>query len=157
MNNLITMTTNNLTGGLLWCILFLMVNSLKAQHEPDKDKIKSLKVAFLTERLELSPKEAQDFWPVYNEYEKKREAMHARERNEIHAKIRESENLSEKEAENLIDQYLDFEEEEEELDKAYIRAMGKLISAKKTLLLLRSEFEFKKRLLRQYRHKKERR
>ncbi len=41
------------------------------QNRPDKDKIKSLKIAFITERLDLSTKEAQTFWPIYNEYEEK--------------------------------------------------------------------------------------
>jgi len=46
------------------------------------------------------------------------------------------------------------EEEEEELDKNFIESIGKVIPAKKTLLLLRAEYEFKKQLLKQYRHKK---
>ena len=153
MKNSVSMITNSITK-IMACAIFLAISSLSAQHKPDKDKIKSLKVAFLTERLELSSKQAQDFWPIYNKYEDKRAAMREREREEIHSKIREAENLSEAAADKLIDQYLSFEEEEEELDKAFIKDISAVISSKKTLLLLRSEHEFKKQLLRQYRHKK---
>ncbi|MGB6150633.1 MAG: hypothetical protein WBG48_01465 [Pricia sp.] len=137
-------------------VLFMLLISSQffAQHKPDKDKIKSLKVAFITERLDLTSKEAQTFWPVYNEYEEKREAMREREHTQIREKIRNSENLSEKEASDLIKHYLRFEEEEEELDKNFIESICKVIPAKKTLLLLRAEYEFKKQLLKQYRHKK---
>jgi hypothetical protein len=44
-------------------LLFTVTFSF-SQGKERRDKIKSLKVAFLTERLELSAKEAQQFWPV---------------------------------------------------------------------------------------------
>ncbi len=144
---------NNRTKIMAWAIL-MTTSVLFSQHKPDKNKIKSLKVAFITERLDLDSKEAQSFWPIYNEYEENREAMRERERNQIHSKIRDAESLSEKGASDLIEKYLNFEEEEEELDKNFIEKISKVISAKKTLLLLRSEYEFKKQLLKQYRNKK---
>ncbi len=145
---------NNRTKIMAWALL-MTSSVLFAQHQPDKNKIKSLKVAFITERLDLDSKEAQNFWPIYNEYEENREAMRERERNQIHSKIRDAESLSEKGASDLIEKYLTYEEEEEELDKKFIEKISKVISAKKTLLLLRSEYEFKKQLLKQYRHKKD--
>lgn len=144
---------NNRTRIVVSSVL-LMSSLLFAQHKPDKDKIKSLKVAFLTERLDLSSKEAQTFWPIYNEYDEKRDAMHERKQDQVYRKIRDAENLSEKEAVELIKLYLRFEENEEELDKNFTERISKVISAKKTLLLLRSEYDFKKQLLKQYRHNK---
>ncbi len=145
---------NNRTKIVVFSVL-LMSSLLFAQHEPDKDKIKSLKVAFFTERLDLSSKEAQAFWPIYNEYDDKRDAMHEQKKDQVYRKIRDAENLSEKEAGELVKLYLIFEENEEELDKDFTERISKVISAKKTLLLLRSEYDFKKQLLKQYRHKKE--
>ncbi len=34
------------------------------------EKIQSLKIAFITQKLQLTPDEAQKFWPVYNQYDK---------------------------------------------------------------------------------------
>ncbi|HEA22312.1 hypothetical protein LCGC14_1664180 [marine sediment metagenome] len=144
---------NNFNILIVLCLL-LSTSQIFAQHKPDKDKIKSLKVAFLTERLDLTSKEAQTFWPVYNEFEDKREAMREREHTEIREKMWNSESLSEKEASALINHYLRFEEEEEELDKNFIESIREVIPAKKTLMLLRSEYEFKRQLLKQYRNKK---
>ena len=36
-----------------------------------RQQIKAQKVAFITEQLSLTPKEAQKFWPIYNTYEDK--------------------------------------------------------------------------------------
>lgn len=134
--------------------LLLIATQFYGQKKDSHERIKSLKIAFITERLDLSNKEAQVFWPIYNEYEKNREALRQKERSQIRTKIRNSDDLTEKEANQLIEQYLSFEEEEEELDKDYIERVTKAISAKKTLLLLRAEEEFKKQLIRQYREKK---
>ena len=42
----------------------MSINSFAQKH--DKEKIKALKVAHITEQLDLTAKEAQAFWPVYN-------------------------------------------------------------------------------------------
>jgi len=139
---------------LLLILLLFTITFSFAQRKGDRDKIKSLKVAFITERLDLSAKEAQQFWPIYNDYDEKREALRKKERNEVREKIKEADELSEKEARTLLEKYIRFEEEEEKLENAFLKNVGKVISAKKTLLLLRSEEEFKRRLIKQYRHNK---
>jgi hypothetical protein len=35
-----------------------------------KERIEVLKIQFITEKLELTPSEAESFWPVYEEYNK---------------------------------------------------------------------------------------
>lgn len=37
-------------------------------HAQDGRRLEALKVAWLTKKLDLSPEEAQRFWPVYNRY-----------------------------------------------------------------------------------------
>lgn len=132
-------------------ILLLLVTTLSFGQRGNREKIKSLKVAFITEKLELSIKEAQQFWPVYNKFEEEREILRRKERIEIREKIKDVSTLSETEAEKLLTQFTEFNATEEELNRSYLKAMKKVLSAKKTLLLLRSEEEFKRRLLKQYR------
>ena len=144
---------NSLKKTILVVILLTTTLSF-AQHRPDREKIKSLKVAFITERLDLSTKEAQVFWPIYNEYQENREALRQKERSEIRGKIKNADELSEKQAKDLLEKYISFEDEEEALDKTFLKKVSGVISAKKTLLLLRSEEEFKRQLIKQYRHKR---
>ncbi|QCX00370.1 hypothetical protein FGM00_09685 [Aggregatimonas sangjinii] len=144
---------NNLKTILL-VMLLLTTAIFYGQHKHDHEKIKSLKVAFITEKLDLSSSEAEAFWPIYNDYEKKREALRQKERKEIKSKIKSADELSEKEAKDLLEKYISFEEEEEALDKTFLKKINTVISAKKTLLLLKTEDEFKRQLIRQYRQKK---
>ncbi|MBI2730736.1 MAG: hypothetical protein HYX40_08295 [Sphingobacteriales bacterium] len=55
---------------LLIALLFIAgLPQLKAQDDPEENsKIEALKIAFISKKLDLSPDEAQKFWPVYNQY-----------------------------------------------------------------------------------------
>ncbi|MCB0665633.1 MAG: hypothetical protein KDC80_07420, partial [Saprospiraceae bacterium] len=39
---------------------------LLAQERPVQERIEAQRVAFITQRVNLSPEEAQQFWPIYN-------------------------------------------------------------------------------------------
>ena len=61
---------------LLILSVFVCVQTVIAQEDvnqsPEKKQqnIEALKVAFISKELELTPEEAQKFWPVYNQYSK---------------------------------------------------------------------------------------
>ena len=55
--------------------LFLIALNAKAQTETKKDKIKVLKVAFITNELSLTTDEAVKFWPVFNVFEAKQKEI----------------------------------------------------------------------------------
>ena len=52
---------------------FLSLGQANAQDEKlegsKREKLQALKVGYLTEKLALTPEEAQAFWPLYNEME----------------------------------------------------------------------------------------
>ncbi|SMG26444.1 hypothetical protein SAMN03080602_01748 [Arenibacter troitsensis] len=140
---------------ILATLLFLAATlSLSSQERQDWDKIKSLKIAFITERLNLTPKEAQSFWPIYNEHQSKRENLFREERFEIGSEIKNLDALSDTKADELLGRMQRLEEEKFKLEKSYIEKISKTISAKKTIMLMRSEEDFKRQLIKQYRQKK---
>jgi hypothetical protein len=49
---------------LLICFAFTILFGV-AQNG---NRIEALKIAYITKRLDLSPDEAQKFWPIYNQY-----------------------------------------------------------------------------------------
>ena len=134
------------------CLLLMI--GIRAQHEEKKEKIKALKIAFFTERIGLSSQEAEVFWPLYNAYEEKREALHAQERSEVRHKVASVDQMSEAEANAILKRYLELEEAQEELDKKFYRDLAKRLSASKVLKLFMAEHEFRKRLLREYRSRR---
>ncbi len=53
---------------LIFC-MFLGLGMMGFAQDNDGGRIQALKIAYLTKKLNLSPEEAQKFWPVYNKYE----------------------------------------------------------------------------------------
>ncbi len=138
-----------------WIVVLLLMTTMTfyGQQRPGKDKIKSLKIAFITERLDLTSKEAQAFWPIYNEHESKMEALHQKERKQIRSKLRDIETISDKEAYNLLDQYMDMEEQKNKMNRAFFEQLSKVLSAQKTFLLIKTEKDFKRQLIKRLRER----
>ena len=57
----------------LFAMIFLgVIRGITAQENDarnDGGRIQAFKIAYLTKKLNLSPEEAQRFWPIYNKYE----------------------------------------------------------------------------------------
>ena len=49
-------------------ILLLTIGSFPLLKAQDGERLQALKIAYLTKKLDLSPEEAQKFWPIYNKY-----------------------------------------------------------------------------------------
>jgi hypothetical protein len=143
--------------GIVTAVLLIMGSGLlQAQDEKEGEsrweKFRAEKVSFLTEKLELTPTEAQKFWPVYNELEKSRwEAQ--KTRRELEVKIREVEdkNLSKKEIIQLTRDYSSSMENEGELYIKYNDEFLKILPPEKVLKLYRSENEFRMYMIRKFR------
>jgi len=139
----------------VFVLLLLTTTVFYGQRRPIREKIKTLKVAFITERLNLTSEEAQTFWPIYNEHEENIESIKRKERVEIRGKLMDFENLSEQEANSLLQQLIALEQEKQELNISYIKRMSDVISSKKTFLLIKAEEDFKKRLLKQIQQRRQ--
>lgn len=121
---------------------------------PVRDRIKTLKVAFITERVGLTSKEAQQFWPIYNEHEAALEDIRQRERSELQSRMPLAQNLSEADADALLNNLLALQFEKEKVGRQFITDMRQVLPAKKVLLLLKAEEDFKKQLLETYRKRR---
>ena len=134
--------------------IFLLAATVNAQ-EGKYEKIKALKNAYITEKLELTPTEAEKFWPVYNSFGEKFRELRKRERDEIYSKLGDGiNNLSDAEANTLIAKDFSLEKDKLELHKQLTEALRNVISAKRIILLKKTENDFKKELLDKYRHRK---
>ncbi len=143
----------NIKNILTITILVLCSMPIIAQHKPNREKIKALKTAFITERVNLSNKEAQAFWPVYNAYEDKRDALHKKERKNIHSKLKDIAIISEEEASGLLLKHTNLQEEKHKLSSLFIKEISTVISAKKTIQLLKAEKDFRRELIKIHRER----
>jgi hypothetical protein len=129
---------------------------LFAQEEQQnkEDKIEALKIAFITKRLELTPKEAQVFWPVYNEYSEKLENLRKERRQQFRNTKDNLDGMSDKEVEALVDAEMTFKQKEVDVQKDYHGQLKKVLPIKKVAKLYMAEEAFKRQLLKRLQEQK---
>lgn len=138
-------------------LLFLISTFTFSQDfKEKKEKIKALKVAFLTEKLELTTDEAQKFWPIYNTFDEKQFELRHNKKRAYAGKLNDENiaKLTENEAKALIAEMEATENEMYTLKKKFISDLQKVLPAKKIILLRKSEDEFNRKLLKQFREKR---
>jgi hypothetical protein len=121
-----------------------------------KDQIKALKVAFITNELNLTPEESAKFWPLYNAYEEKQQEIKKLRMKGYLSRMDEESfgNLTDKEATVLLGQIESYEDELYQVKKKFVTSLKNVLSPLKILKLKRAEDNFNKKLLQQYRDKK---
>ena len=64
---------------LLFVLIFGCISLARSQDEtgPRGEKIQALKIAFITQKLQLTTAEAEKFWPVYNQYDNEIKGLRA--------------------------------------------------------------------------------
>lgn len=126
-----------------------------AQKHEGREKIKALKIAYITEHLGLTPQEAEKFWPVYNKHDERIVQLRFVEMKNIKHQLNEKsvQDISEQEAEKLLNDFINLEKELYEEQKQMNIDLKKIISAKKIILLKKIEDDFTRQLLEQIKDK----
>jgi hypothetical protein len=123
-----------------------------AQHRDEADegkneKVAALKIAFITERLNLSSKEAELFWPVFNRFEQEMKAVRKKEKHAARI-FKDKTTVTEAEADKFIAEQVQLKQQEIDVLKRYLPEFKKVLPASKVARLLSLEQEFKLQLLR---------
>lgn len=126
----------------IMCLAFVLP-VLAQDHRDHNEKIEAIKVAFITNKLDLTTEEAQKFWPIYNDYQK--------EWMDLMRKKRAARMSGTADADQRINMDLDYENKMLDLKKKYKRLYLKAIPVEKILLLYQAEREFREHLIKQLR------
>ena len=126
----------------------------RERFQEKKEQIKSLKVAYITTELSLTPDEAAKFWPLYNAFEDKQMDLRKDKIKSYKDRIESNDNLGEKEATSILNQMESTEDELHLLRKKFVTSLKTILPSVKILKLKKAEEEFSKKLLQQYRDKK---
>lgn len=108
------------------------------------------KEAFLTEKAELTSEEAQAFFPVYKELNRKKRELNSKAWHLT--KEANTQELTEKEYEEIASQIYDLRIETAELDKIYFEKFKQILPCKKIFKLQQAELKFHKSLVRDMRN-----
>ena len=135
---------------------FAQNGPLRERFREKKEQIKSLKVAFITNELSLTPDEAAKFWPLFNAFEDKQQEIR---KQKLKGYLDRADNntidkLSEKDASSMLSQMENTEDELYQLKKKFVANLKGVLPSTKILKLKKAEEQFSKKLLQQYRDKK---
>lgn len=119
---------------------FLVLKSQASFAQNERDRVETLRVAFITKSLELTDAEAEKFWPVYNEYNDKIRAIRKSLRQGYRNR---SETMSDKEAEQLYNLFIQTKQAEAETHKLYNERLKAIVGAKKMVKLHIAEEAFR--------------
>ncbi len=139
----------------LWIaiLLFLSPAILKAQDGGNRsEEIESYKIAYLTQKLELSASEAKIFWPIYNDWQKELKALWS-ERNKNGISLRkttEIDALSDNEIHSLIVNELNYKQRNLNIEKKYFNRLKSSLPLKVVGKYYRAQETFKKELLNRF-------
>ena len=131
--------------------------TMMAQANDRLERIKAFKVAFITEKLDLTPKEAQGFWPIYNKYSDDSDKIRRGQRKEYRQNVKRGEKLSDladEVSEKFVASFLSAEEAQLQLKKNLVKDLKSIISSKKVWRLIRAEDEFKQKMIEEYKKRK---
>lgn len=137
---------------ILTCLLLFLIFPVAFPQpghdfEQKREKIKALKVAYITDKLQLTTEEAQIFWPVYNEFDEKRHNL------EMEISGQRADNrpdialMTDEEVDRYIQERLQQEEQILELKQEYYVKFKDVLPVKKVFRLFEAETGFKKLLL----------
>lgn len=129
--------------GLMTMSAFAQDDELpQPQDQTVRDKIEAARIAYITDQLQLTPAEAEKFWPIYREFAEKRRAIRIQARQ---ARIANPDQTDEE----LVDQQLKAKQQELDLEKDYSGRLIKVISAQKLRSLPQAERKFRQMILEQ--------
>jgi len=135
--------------------LLICFNAYSQKDGKMHERIKAQKIAFITERLNLSPEEAQTFWPIYNAFENKVNKMRQYDLREVREAMQRG-NLSDGEAQDILDKFMNVEEHLFEAKKQLVKDLRKVIPPQKIIQLKASEDAFNKKLMKILQQRRER-
>lgn len=129
-------------------LLFLSISFL-GYSQKNNEKLKALKIAHITNEVNFTSGEAEKFWPIYNDFEAKRNELRKKD-NAFHRKDIKATDLSEAEAKTYIATMIKREDEKIEHRKAFLKQIQKVLSAKKTLKFIEAERSFRHKMIKEY-------
>ena len=146
-------------------ILFFLFGTTIYAQKPDKklhdergkknEKIKTLKIAHISNELNLTTEEAEKFWPIYNEHE--RSMMNIRHELRSKSKFRpdSAEKLTDDEANELIESILSMKTAELTFQRELISNLKGVVPPVKILKLERAERTFREMLIKELRDRRQ--
>lgn len=118
----------------------------KENRKEHNEKIQAMKVSYISEKINLTTIEAQQFWVIYNEYDAKMEISRKSMR-KMHRQEKSIDEMVDAEIEKMIKNLNDTRQKELDTQKEYLDKFKSVLSINKIAKLYKAEHDFKRDLL----------
>jgi len=118
----------------------------RQRFRDNMESMQAERVSFLTTKLQLTVEEAEKFWPIYNDYLKKREELFMA-RQKVMPRSFDPEKTTDQDLERMLNNMLEEDVKLAELKKEYFLEIRKVIPVRKVITLHRAEQEFMNHML----------
>ena len=125
---------------------FLLLLTFGSFAQDKREKIDALRTAFINNRINFTPKEAQAFWPLYNEMNDKLDGVIRTFRQKYNSNTNYN-FTTDIEAEEYLNAELTLRQKQYELYKDYYDKFKKVLPVKKVAAVRRAEEDFKKEII----------
>jgi hypothetical protein len=134
--------------GVVVLIVMMILSSLRVSAQnPNLEKLNSYKIAFFTQKLNLTPQEAEKFWPIYNDYQDRKNKIQVERVQMTRTVVQNGANMSDKELTELGDKYFGLEIKEADLSKEFYNNMKGILPPLKIFKFYQAENQYKLVLL----------
>ncbi len=131
---------------LIIALLSLPMAVMHSQNDPFQrplsERIETQRIAFITEKVQLTPEEAQSFWPIYNEFKSNEKDLRAQKKPTTPML-----DMSEEQASAFLDKQISIQQQELDLGMTFTKDLRSVLSSKKVIMFFAAERQFKERLL----------
>ncbi len=134
--------------GVAVLIVMMILSSLRVSAQnPNLEKLNSYKIAFFTQKLNLTSQEAEKFWPLYNDYQDRKNKIQVERVQMTRTVVQNGANMSDKELTELGDKYFGLEIKEADLSKEFYNNMKGTLPPLKIFKFYQAENQYKLVLL----------
>ena len=137
-------------------LLLAAASAAYAQPRPQEDwkeKMQSVKIAFLTNEIGLTPTEAQSFWPIYNAVnEELDKAVYSTFSSYMELEKAISDKKSDKEISKCLERYLEAMSSQNEIRSESVAKYRKILPDTKVAKIFVAEEKFRRQNIRMLQH-----
>jgi len=141
---------------ILIVALFLSGFTAFAQNNNQQDaraKLEAARIALISERLGLTPDQAQQFWPIYNEYAEQRRSIQQEFRDA--KKGMDINNLTEEQGRALVQARMEGKQRQLNLESKYSDRLMDVINNRQLMALKKAEDDFRAMIIKRIEQRKQ--
>ncbi|MCC3159850.1 hypothetical protein LJ737_21590 [Hymenobacter sp. 15J16-1T3B] len=133
-------------------VALLLLGSLGARAQqpggrqrPGQQRLENARIAYITDKIALTPEQAQRFWPLFNEFTEKRREL--RKQTKLGLRGQDFGAMSDKDIRAALDDQFKLRQNEINLEKEYVDKFAKVITLRQVAQLMQAERDFTKELI----------